>query len=536
MANTEKGIYFPNDYEKVADILADLKQMAESIDIAIKNITPNQLFFLKQETFNVFNNDDEANLTEGIINSAGVINTEETDYYTTPYMSIVPNTNYYKGNNYQGAFYDKDKNFIIGNIFGLTEVTAPSDACYYRTSFLKTDVARFYVSTIARFTKYGFNPFYILDDNFTNLIKSLSILSTKVNANETDFFTTTDTNIYSDYNSIEGYALSSSDRIVENANFFVTDYLKLPQNSGYLYVSKSYQVLVYDSSMNIIASYSGNNTEKNFILTEGSAYIRACFSLTDKKNSLILLNETLEEYENKTKESLLFRTNNQLISIINQLSNNGTFQNNIKSIVQGSSLTQQNWCAIGDSWTEFNSTADNNYVKLITNYLNLNTTNLGIGGTGFKRQEENNKAYYQRIDQIPDNTQILTIMGSGNDLGGGYSLGSTSDSGTDTICGCINTTLDEIFEKFSGIKIGLISLAPWKNYPPNASNAFSNYANAMKTIAQNRGIPFLDLYHSSNLRPWDENFRTIYMPDGVHPNDEGTLLFVNRIKEFLAQL
>lgn len=37
MATTEKGIYYPDDYEAVGDIPADMKQMAESIDCIIQN-------------------------------------------------------------------------------------------------------------------------------------------------------------------------------------------------------------------------------------------------------------------------------------------------------------------------------------------------------------------------------------------------------------------------------------------------------------------------------------------------------------------
>lgn len=36
MATTEKGIYYPDDYEAVGDIPADMKQMAESIDKMLK--------------------------------------------------------------------------------------------------------------------------------------------------------------------------------------------------------------------------------------------------------------------------------------------------------------------------------------------------------------------------------------------------------------------------------------------------------------------------------------------------------------------
>ena len=36
MATTEKGIYYPNDYTKAADVLADMKRPAESVDAAIE--------------------------------------------------------------------------------------------------------------------------------------------------------------------------------------------------------------------------------------------------------------------------------------------------------------------------------------------------------------------------------------------------------------------------------------------------------------------------------------------------------------------
>ena len=38
MATTGKGIYYPDDYKKVADVPSDLKKLAESVDKAIKEI------------------------------------------------------------------------------------------------------------------------------------------------------------------------------------------------------------------------------------------------------------------------------------------------------------------------------------------------------------------------------------------------------------------------------------------------------------------------------------------------------------------
>lgn len=502
----------------------------------IEGITPNQLSFIKQTTLNIFNNDNTTDLAEGLINTAGVIDSTQTNYYTTPFMPVVAGTLYYKKNNLAGAWYNADKERISGVSYGNTSATAPSNAKYFRTSLLKTDVASFYVSVDNRWSKYGFNPFYILDQNLTDLVQSLSNLKQKVLTPDTEFFDTTDTNIYNSWNITENSALSASGKINEAEGFFVTDFLRLPAKTGHIYTTASYQLLVYDSSYRIITVVSGNNTEKSFDLSGDATYVRTTFANANLNTAKILLDETVASYNARSKYVLQFRTTAQLLSIINQLVTNSTFQNNIRSIVEGTSLEKQKWCAIGDSWTEVNNTATTNYVTYLTNQLNLQTTNLGVSGTGFKRGYDNDNAYYQRTDSIPNNTDIITIMGSGNDLGAGYTLGNATDTGTTTICGCINTTLDNIFERFPGVRIGIISLAPWQNYPPNTSNTFANYTNALKTIAQNRGIPFLDLYHSSNLRPWEEDFRTTYMPDGVHPNDAGTLLFVNRIKQFISSL
>lgn len=505
-------------------------------NLTVTGITPNQLSFMEQKILNIFDNDNTAELAEGIIGSNGTIDTTQTQYYTTPFMPVSPGTTYYKYNNYTGVWYDENKDYISGTGYGYTTVTAPSNARYFRTSMLKTVVANFYVSTVNRWSKYGFNPFYITDKNLIDLIQSLANLNTKTYINDTDFFNTTDTNIFNTKNLYEDYALSGAGKLISNVGFSTTDFLKLPQPTGTLYVSESYTVIEYDSSYNITAVHDGNNTTKSFSIAENTAYIRLTVSDLYLANALVLLNETAEQYEARTKYALQFRTQEQLLSIIAQLCNNETFQSNIIDIVSGSPITSTKWCAIGDSWTEENQTATNNYVKRLTASLNLETTNLGISGTGFKRGEDNENAYYQRTDNIPASTQILTIMGSGNDLGAGYTLGNPTDSGTTTICGCINTTLDNVYARFPGIRIGLISLGPWQNYPPNTSNAFGNYTTAMKAIAEARGIPFLDLYHSSNLRPWVSSFRTTYMPDGVHPNDNGTDLFVNRIKEFVKSL
>ena len=59
MAITEKGIYYPTDYTKVADVPADFKQLAESADKAIGNIPEYNDKPVKEDIRNLKENDEQ---------------------------------------------------------------------------------------------------------------------------------------------------------------------------------------------------------------------------------------------------------------------------------------------------------------------------------------------------------------------------------------------------------------------------------------------------------------------------------------------
>ena len=499
----------------------------------VSGITPNQLSFLEQKTLNIFDKTKE--LTHGSMDNYGHIGTSD-NHYLTGLCPCKAGVTYYKKNNYSGAFYDENQEVISYWAYGQTSVTAPAGAKYIQSWFLNEDLAKFYISTQNFYTPYGFNPFYIKDSNLTTLIQSLANLNQKVEINDTDFFTTNESNLLNTKNIVTGYALDSDGTLVENANFSTTDFLRVPAPTGHILVTNCYEVIEFDSSFNRTAYHAGNDTEKEFDLASGTTYLRVTFATYRLPNSLILLNETKAEYEAKTINALQFRTTAQLESIINQMSNNATFTSNIQSIAQGLPLTSLKWCAVGDSWTEENNTATKNYVKLVEDALNVDVTNLGLSGTGFKRGEGSSNAYYQRVSSIPIDTDVLTIMASGNDLSQGYTIGSATDTGTSTICGCINTLLDNIYSRFTGIRLGIISVGAWQNNTPENTTNFSTYTEKLKEICALRGVPFLDIFHQSNLRPNDSTFRSNFMPDGVHPNDAGYKLFANRIIEFIKSL
>lgn len=200
------------------------------------------------------------------------------------------------------------------------------------------------------------------------------------------------------------------------------------------------------------------------------------------------------------------------------------------------------WACLGDSLTEKNIRTTKHYHDYIAESTGIAVFNMGVGGTGYKRTEENYTAFYQRAVKLPVDCDVVTIFGSGNDLSLIKQLGTPTDVETTTICGCINKTIDEIIKIKPTVALGIVSPTPWVGNQPTVddSNAMAKYTKALHDICKIRSIPFLDLYHCSNLRPWtSEGRNACYTKDdgnGVHPDENGHKLIAPRFKIFLEQL
>ena len=211
------------------------------------------------------------------------------------------------------------------------------------------------------------------------------------------------------------------------------------------------------------------------------------------------------------------------------------------------------WACVGDSLTEANVATTKHYFEYIAEQSGINTVNMGVGGSGYMKRNNENKAFYQRIANVPTDADVVTIFGSGNDTsiasGAVWEtvLGTYTDDTTDTICGCVNATLDAYFAVMPVAPIGIIAPTPWMGYPTTLTtgNRMAEYTEKLRQIAEYRGVPFLDLYHHSNLRPENEANRDECFydgnpldgnGDGVHPNALGHEIIAPKIYEFVKTL
>lgn len=198
------------------------------------------------------------------------------------------------------------------------------------------------------------------------------------------------------------------------------------------------------------------------------------------------------------------------------------------------------WACVGDSLTAINSYTTKRYFDYIAEATGIIPINMGVSGSGYARMSESGDAFYQRISNCPLDVAVVTIFGSFNDLGAGLSLGSYSDTGTSTVAGCINTTLDNLYAILPTVVVGIVAPTPWQTTQPIPESGGYNYVKLLKEITEYRSVPFLDLYRESNLRPWDADFRPLcYSNDGgagTHPNELGHKIIAPKFEAFLDML
>ena len=199
----------------------------------------------------------------------------------------------------------------------------------------------------------------------------------------------------------------------------------------------------------------------------------------------------------------------------------------------GEGLTNKTWFVLGDSITNYSE----GYHAIIAAETGINVTNGGVSGSGYMKPV-NNQTFVDRANLSAVYDKV-TVFGSVNDMQYvAENLGTESDTGTATLGGCFNSVIDNLYAS-GNYHIGIISPIPnnsTNGNPANTAGSFAQYVELLEKVCRRRGVPFLDLWHCSNMQPWDNTFLTLYMQDNTHPNADGHAIFASRIKAFVESL
>lgn len=208
---------------------------------------------------------------------------------------------------------------------------------------------------------------------------------------------------------------------------------------------------------------------------------------------------------------------------------------------------------LGDSITEGvgASTIENRFTDVLAREYGLKAANnYGIGGSRIARQivitsDVCDRDFCMRYKEMDKNADAVVVFGGTNDYGHGEApLGVPEDRAPDTFWGACHYLFNGLLELYNGKPI--LILTPLhrldENNPlgdgskPYSVASLKTYKDIIVNVAEQYGLPVLDLYATSGIQPLNETNRKLLLPDGLHPSDMGHALIARRIANALMLL
>lgn len=324
-----------------------------------------------------------------------------------------------------------------------------------------------------------------------------------------------------------------------NRNFLASNFIAVEPNT-------TYHVMRNDYKLNTVGNIAFYNSKKVYISGQGSNWTDWT---TPPDAAFTRFSVYMAPYDQDTFSFAGVKiVKGSVASAINDIA--------MMPTNQYSPLYNKKWLAIGDSLTEVNARADLRYWDYIIQPNKMSLYNHGVGGSGYINRQNVNLAFYQIANTIEQDADIITVFGGVNDcLLSNKPIGDVTDTSTDTWCGCVNNCITNIRNRYLYAPLGIISPLPcaWTD-PNNESNydiqlpsdptcRMSLFVDKLSQICALRGVPFLDLFHTSNMLPDNNTFNAEYYScwsaptgDGLHPNSKGHKLFYKKIEKFIETL
>ena len=164
--------------------------------------------------------------------------------------------------------------------------------------------------------------------------------------------------------------------------------------------------------------------------------------------------------------------------------------------------------------------------------------NLGIGGSSIGRYWAD--AYVDRYQDIPEDTDIIIVMGGTND---GFCVsdkefGNLDERAERTFCGDLDELMSGLRDHYPDADIFFVTPLPnvLHDYLMSERDYLlpqQNFADTILTLAKEYDYKVIDLYNSNILDSHDADIIANYIPDGVHGNREGYQIIA---EHFAAEL
>ncbi len=183
-----------------------------------------------------------------------------------------------------------------------------------------------------------------------------------------------------------------------------------------------------------------------------------------------------------------------------------------------SPLDGMNICYLGSSVTYGASSLQTAFPEYIGKRNNTTFVKEAVSGTTLVTTGAGGGSYVSRMKKLDKNAKfdLFICQLSTNDASQNKPLGTVESTDTETVCGAINHIIDYAKETWNCPVI----------FYTNAyyeSESYSAMVEAVKQIAEVKGIGVIDMYTDTAFNDITSEQRSLYMADNIHPTKAGYL-------------
>jgi len=219
------------------------------------------------------------------------------------------------------------------------------------------------------------------------------------------------------------------------------------------------------------------------------------------------------------------------------LINESTFINLPNLTIKTKRYNKPTW--LGDSITEINSKASIHYHEIIASEWGSSvSTNMGISGSTIGNLYNPMSVRYQ---DIPSDTDFISVFGGVNDYGRNQPLGKYGDTTNETFYGALYVLLNGLQTKFPTIpKIFISPMHIGSEFGGNFTSTVNGlgltqdvYEQAIVEMTRKFGVPHLSLFSDMGVTFAVKQQSDYYSADSLHPNNAGHEIIADKILHFL---